>query len=206
MDERTARTVQTYNAVAEHYHEINQSVEPVRDLLETFVRYLPGPRVLDVGCGPGRDSRYFAGQGLHVTGVDLTPRFAQIAQAYVPEARFALADMRRLPFAPAAFDGLWVCASLLHLPRQEAPAALAGFRQLLRPGGVIYIGVQQGEGEGLVAARGLGGWERFFSYYDAPGLRTLLLEAGFTLLTEIITPDSRIKGKIWLNAFAQPAH
>jgi ubiquinone/menaquinone biosynthesis C-methylase UbiE len=195
-DDSTRRTIAVYDAHAANYAAINAENAVVRALVDRFCAELPsGGAVLDVGCGPGRDSAYLAAQGFRVTGVDMSAGLLALARDAVPAARFVLGDMRRLSFPAGAFDGLWVCASLLHVPRADAPAALAGFRRLLRPGGQLYVGVKQGDGADWQTADRLGGGARFFTYYTADGLRDLLAGAGFRVTA--LTSDD-----VWLNVFA----
>lgn len=202
MDDHTSQTIQTYDAFAEDYAQINGSVGPICALLETFLRHLDGERVLDVGCGPGRDAAYFAARSLHVTGVDLSARFLALARRQVPGARLARMDMRRLAFSDGVFDGLWACASLLHLPKRDVPAALAGFRRVVRPGGLVYVGVKAGEGEELIATPRYGGRARFFAYYTPAELEALVQGAGLALLETVVQPQGETT---WLNIFAQVA-
>src|SRR4029077_14646516 len=62
-----------------------------------------GQRILDAGCGPGRHSRALAAHGLHVVGLDVAPRFLELAVAGGGPARFVRADVRRPPLRPASF-------------------------------------------------------------------------------------------------------
>jgi ubiquinone/menaquinone biosynthesis C-methylase UbiE len=86
-------------------------------------------------------------------------------------------DMRTLPLADACLDGVWMCAALLHLPRAEVPGVLGEVGRVLRPGGVVYISVKEGEGEGWQEA----GWRRYFTYYQPDELTQLVEAAGFTV-------------------------
>lgn len=196
MSDPFEETIQTYDAYASVYAEINASHKPVAYLYDIFVEYGAAGRLLDVGCGHGRDTGHFARRGFQATGVDRSQGLLEIARQTAPGARFCQGDMRRLPFATDDFDALWVCASLLHLPKADAPAALAEFRRVLAPGGVLYIGVKHGAGETLVASDAFDHAERFFAYYQAPELAQLVRAAGFRLL------ESPVRNG-WINLFAQ---
>lgn len=137
-------------------------------------------RVLDVGCGPGWESATFAAAGYSVLGVDLATRFLEAAETETaPAADFARMDMRHLGLTSGAFDGLWACASFLHVPREEAPETLAGFHRVLRAGGVLALAVKRGEG--TRAGDGYEGDRREFVLYEPDGLRELVTEAGFSV-------------------------
>lgn len=189
-------TIHTYDAYASVYAEINASHKPVAYLYDIFVEYGAAGRLLDVGCGHGRDTGHFARRGFQATGVDRSQGLLHIAQEHAPGARFCQGDMRRLPFGAASFDALWVCASMLHLPKADAPDALAEFRRVMAPGGILYVGVKNGTGETLVASETFGRAERFFAYYSAPELAGLIRAAGFRMLENTVRNG-------WVNLFAK---
>jgi SAM-dependent methyltransferase len=113
---------------------------------ELVTRVAPGARVLDAGCGAGRDVVAFTGAGLRAVGLDLSLPLLACAREATPGAPLAQADLRALPFAGGAFAGLWMCASLLHLPAADAPLALREAARVLAPGGVAVLTLKEGEG------------------------------------------------------------
>ena len=82
------------------------------------------------------------------------------------------------------FDGIWACASLLHVPAEELPEVLKKMRRALKPGGVLYASFKYGEG---TVYRG----ERQFSDFTEASIVPLFEEAGFEILSNIVGPDSR---------------
>ncbi|WP_135829098.1 class I SAM-dependent DNA methyltransferase [Halorussus halobius] len=176
-------TVATYQSVAEQYRQRHADRSGIRELVEQFLDALddatggePGS-VVDVGCGPGWESAIFAERGHEVVGVDLTPAFLRLAREEAPAASFARMDMRSLGLATDAVDGLWACASFLHVPRGDAPATLREFRRALRPGGVVCLSVKRGHGEREGDTYDEDG--RQFTLYRAEELRELVADAGF---------------------------
>ena len=103
MSDPFEETIQTYDAYAAAYAEINASHKPVAYLYDIFVEYGAAGRVLDVGCGHGRDTGHFARRGFRATGVDRSQGLLHIARQNAPGARFCQGDMRRLPFPAADF-------------------------------------------------------------------------------------------------------
>lgn len=89
-------------------------------------------------------------------------------------------DMRRLGFAGDSVDGLWVCASFLHVPRSDSQSTLAEFHRVLRSEGMLALAVKRGEGEqsGSVYE----GDERRFTLYTVDDLHARLENAGFTIV------------------------
>ena len=85
--------------------------------------------------------------------------------------------MRQLPLSTACLDGVWMQASLLHLPREAGPHILAEVGRVLKPGGALYISVKQGDGE--VTQDNLAGQPRFFTLYQPDELAGLVSGACF---------------------------
>jgi hypothetical protein len=83
--------------------------------------------------------------------------------------------MRRLSVADASLAGVWLCASLLHLPRSQALDALLEVRRVVYSGSPLFIAVQLGEGETWKTHDG----PRFFTYYQPDELESLVARAGF---------------------------
>lgn len=198
MDNPTKEAVAYYDAVAEDYAQLRLLYPAVSlNLLERFVELLREGRILDVGCGPGPDAKFFSGRGFEVVGIDLSGRFLEIAREVEPRATFLKMDMRALGFAAHSFDGLWACGSLIHVPKAEVLATLRGFRRILKPGGLLFLSVKEGKREVWAMSEGE---HRFVVYYYQVGeLRRLVEEAGF----EIVSIDREKKHTIFINVFAR---
>lgn len=106
-----------------------------------------------------------------------------LAQArQYPASGLVQADMRSPPFKDEAFGGVWCSASLLHLPKQDAPLALAEMRRVLAPGGPLLLGIQEGDGEGWEPSPYAVPVERFFARYREAEAEAMLARAGFEIL------------------------
>ena len=163
-----------------------------------YARFLPllpaGGHILDVGCGSGRDARAFLAQGYTVTAFDASPALAQQATAYcgIP---VQVLRVQEVPWV-ACFDGIWACASLLHVPLRELPEVLGRLTVALKPGGILYLSFKHGHGERQQEGR-------HFTDLDEAGLLTLLDATPGLLLRELwITADQRPErhAEQWLNA------
>lgn len=92
-------------------------------LHERFLSHIsPDGLVLDAGCGSGRDAKAFLERGYRVAAFDASPRLAQLASEYLGQA-VAVHTFTEVA-EQDCYDGIWACASLLHLSRAEMPAAL----------------------------------------------------------------------------------
>ncbi len=162
-----------------------------------YARFLPhipaGGHILDAGCGSGRDTRAFLDRGYRVTAFDASPTLAALAEHHtgrpVQVLRFQDLAWRR------EFDGIWACASLLHVPAAELPAALRRLVLALRPGGTLYASFKYGRGEREHQGRR-------FTDLDQAGLQALLsqvpdLRELETWITEDLRPGRAAER--WLN-------
>ena len=102
-------------------------------------RLAPGQRVADVGCGPGRATKFLAERGMDVYGVDISTESIQLAKARAPAAHYVCATNMRLPIRSGAFDAV-ISDGVIH----HTAAADESFREnarLVAPGGYLYLGV-----------------------------------------------------------------
>ncbi len=152
-----------------------------------------GACILDAGCGSGRDSKFFASQGFNVTAIDGSSEMCLVASGYtglkVECIRFDEMEFNN------RFDGIWACASLLHIGKNELPDILYRFNKALKPGGIMYASFKYGNKE----EHRLG---RFFSDYNMDEVKKIFLGGGLFELEECFeTEDFRpeYKEKPWVN-------
>jgi ubiquinone/menaquinone biosynthesis C-methylase UbiE len=144
----------------------------------------PGALVLDLGCGPGPVSAHLAGLELRIVGVDLSPAMLARARRETGEPALACADLRHLPFPPAAFEGVVAYYSLQHVPRARLGSALTEARRVLRPGGLLVLAMHLGDGDVVMeeflghAVAPVGG-----ALYAEDALRAALERAAFEIVT-----------------------
>lgn len=187
-------TLAYYESHTREYHASTVGAD-VRALYPPFLTHLePGATILDAGCGSGRDTRAFVERGFRLTAIDGSPAMARLASAYAGQ------PCRVLSFDELAFeqefDGIWACASLLHVAKRDMAAVLRRFARALTPAGVIYISLRQGDGERVIADG------RFFNYYTAGEFRDVVAQV--PALREIafwITAERRSTAQHtpWLN-------
>lgn len=195
----------TYEQIAPTYTQVTAIMhENLIAFAEKFINLLepssgPDAHILDVGCGPGRDMTWFESHNINVTGVDYTQAMLEIARTQV-RGSLVQADMRQMPFEAHSADGIWCNASLLHLPKTDSPAALLEFKRVLKPNGILFLAVQEGQGEHLETREVYGENQRFFARYTPPEMRAMLEVAGFQIL-EHYPHESR--DRIWLRFLAR---
>jgi SAM-dependent methyltransferase len=190
-------TIETYDRIAAKFAERTWRIRLER-ALESFARYLiPSAHVLDLGCGPGRDIELLRQRGARVIGADLSLGMLREAHTRVGGA-LVCGDMCALPCASTSFDGVWLCAALLHLPRPDAPRALAEARRILRATRPLYVGVQQGVGERWDTAHGA----RLFTYYQPEEIGALVRAAGFVVQESWLDADATRTQVKWIDVIA----
>jgi SAM-dependent methyltransferase len=170
-------------------------------LLVEWLEYLPaGTRLLDLGCGGGRDAGDLDLRGYRVVGVDRTSALLSAGRRRYRSLPLVRADLRQLPFHAMSFDGLWAAASLMHLPKPEARRILADLCKLVRPGGLFAATVTYGMKSRLVTD----GWVpgRYFARWKKDELARVVRRAGWTILELKVVANRERKGR-WLNLLAQ---
>lgn len=185
-----------YNAHASAFFGETIGID-MSELHERFLGVIPlGGLILDAGCGSGRDSRAFLDRGFRIRAFDGSEELARLASEVICQpvrvCRFDEFDER------AQYDGIWACASLLHVPEADLPAAIARLWAALKPDGVLYVSFKHGEGE-----RQNGG--RHFT--DATEARLAAWLEGIPDIASIecwTTEDKRPgRSETWLNALVR---
>src|SRR5215212_3725073 len=196
----TRTTSATYDRIAADYAAQAGRNDALAESRRRFAaRLAAGACVLDVGCGPAHDTAGLRELGLHAAGLDRSRgMLAQVRQRDLP---LLLGDMRQLPVRDSALDGLWVCASFLHIPKHAAPAVLKELRRVLRPGGVLFISIKRGQGQRWIAHGG--GGQRFFVFYQDDELDALLEAAGFSVREAWLDADHLGRPEPWIARLAE---
>jgi SAM-dependent methyltransferase len=204
-DPATRHNQAVYDQIAPHYarRQAGRGAS-FSDLMDTFTARLPARAlVADLGCGPGHDGARLAQAGHRVVGVDRSA--AMLAIAAGPLAgQVARGDLRGLPLASASLDGIWCCASLLHVPRDQTPTVLAELGRVLRPGGHLALITALGEGARLEPVPFAPDLQRWYFYRQADELTAQLATAGLDVLSASEESGSRHWLKVLVSAGRRP--
>ena len=193
-----ADTRATYDHVAEEYAARiagELAGKPLdRALLACFVEQVAGLGLIaDIGCGPGHVAAYMHELGAQVVGIDLSPEMVAIARQRSPEIAFEQGSMLTLAQPDASWGGIVALYSLIHLPPDERPRALAEFHRVLRLGGLLLLAFHIGDeqrhlDEWWGQAVSLDTW-----FLQPPEIEALLRDAGFfvemSLVRQPYAPD-----------------
>ena len=165
-------TIAYYEAGAPRY-ALSFSQAPSRHLDRFLDRLEPGARILELGCGGGRDSARIAERRFDLDATDGTPAMVRKAnERFDIGARSMLFDELD---SVGEYDAVWAHACLLHVARADLPSVLASIHRALRPGGWHFANFKLGDGEG----RDLLG--RLHNFPDAAWLEEVYRTAGFVV-------------------------
>ena len=144
-------TLDYYERYAIPYYEQTIDLD-LSEIMQEFVKLLPeDAEVLDLGCGSGRDTKALEEHGFYVTPMDGSAKMCELAEIYtdreVLHLTFEEMDFREV------FDGIWACASLVHVPGEDMQRILGKVLEALKPGGVLYFSVYEGERDGVYGGR-----------------------------------------------------
>ena len=161
---------------------------------DRFLALLPkGAKILDFGCGSGRDTKYFIEKGFRAEGVDGSEELCRIASENTGTT------VRHMMFNELdeidTYDGIWACASILHLPKSELRDVLMKMIRAVKDGGYLYVSFRHGDFEGYIN-------DRYFSYFTEEGFEEFIgdlqeIKIVDKWVSEDVRPDRREMK--WLN-------
>ncbi len=186
------KNVEYYDKNADSFFEGSVKAD-MSEVRQRFLKYIPdGGRILDAGCGSGRDSKAFLDAGYDVVSFDASEEMCKRASNYIGK------DVMNLRFEDISFDkefdGIWACATLLHVPMDELPVIMKKLHNALKENGAFYASFKYGEG---TTFRG----ERKFSDFTEKSVIPLFGDAGFEIVSNIVGSDSRPgrEAEKWVN-------
>ena len=186
-------TLEYYNSNAEKFFQdtINVSMK------ETYEKFLPRVKlegkILDLGCGSGRDTKAFSDLGYDVVAIDASKKMVDLASEYAG-LEVHLMDFKAIKWKNH-FDGLWACASLLHLKKSELSSVGVLLHESLKQGSSFYFSFKYGELDYVKDGR-------FFQCYTEETISEILDKIGFSREREFwISNDLRPgrQNELWLN-------
>lgn len=196
----------TKNNYDQHAEEFASFTAVFRGKLQKWIegfssQFSKNSKILDIGCGAGRDALYFKNKGLSVTGIDFSEQLIEIAKEKVQGENFLIMDFENLSFPRNIFDGAWASASLLHIPKRRLLKTLKKINLVLKKNGLFFSSFRIGEGEKITKEkRGNAILKRFYAYYQPEEMETLLRKAGFKSIA--YKTDAIVSGD-WVGFFVR---
>lgn len=189
------RTNDYYEKNAAAYFEMTLRVD-MTGIYDRFLGYVPeGGLILDAGSGSGRDTLAFLKRDYEVEAFDASAALCELSTRMtgIPARVLTFQEFER----PPRYDGIWACASLLHVPKDELQDAVTRLIGALKPGGALYVSFKHGSGERISEDR------RFYLDLDEATLRELFATFSDIELAEIWCSggEGTQYGKdVWVNA------
>ena len=139
-------SIEYYNQNAADYFEQTVDID-MREYWDLFTEVLPeGGSILDLGCGSGRDSAYFISRGFDVTAMDASEEMCALASIHIGQDVLNL-SFEKMDFNEV-FDGIWACASLLHVPSDKIDVILTKVIKSLKINGILFMSFKYGDFQG----------------------------------------------------------
>ena len=174
--------IEYYNNNADSFYKSSVEAD-MSEWQNRFLKHIPaGGRILDAGCGSGRDSKVFIKQGYSVVAFDASREMCKKASELIGQEVWQM-KFEEMSFDDE-FDGVWACASLLHVGKNELSEILGKIFKSLKDKGILYVSFKYGEGE---RERG----ERFFTDFTEESIKPILIMSGFETIESGITSDIR---------------
>jgi SAM-dependent methyltransferase len=184
IEKITHTTLQHYERNAGQFfagtidHDVSQNIAALLEAIEAPAPY----RLLDLGCGPGRDLKVFKAMGHEAIGIDGAAQFVEMARSY-SGCEVWQQDFVQLDLPVQHFEGIYANASLFHVPSAALPHVLRDLHAALKTGGVLFSSNPRGDNRE--------GWNgpRYGSYYDYETWERYLVAAGFEAVRHYYRPD-----------------
>ena len=146
-NQHTTQTLSYYNQNAAQFSDSTQSLD-FTSVQDKFLSFLPPQaHILDFGCGPGRDTKYFLDHGFRTDAIDGSEEFCRIASEYtgIPVKQMLFQELN----ASEEYDGIWACSSILHATYDDLNDILMKLARALKQEGILYASFKYGDFEGM---------------------------------------------------------
>ena len=151
------KTIDFYNKNAENYCSKTIGID-LTQIYEKFLKYIPKQgAILDLGCGSGRDSLYFLNNGFDVTSMDASIEMVKLSSKLINQKTIHR-KIEDIDFKDK-FDGIWACASLLHINKNATVDVYNKLLSALKIEGILYASYKYGTNTMVKE-------ERYFNNYD----------------------------------------
>lgn len=190
MNKNISSTINFYNKNALEY--FNTTVNGNMFVAyERFLKYLnPNDYILDLGCGSGRDSKFFLDKGFKVDSIDGSGKMCDLASSYTGQ------EVERMNFLDLdkdkEYNAIWACASILHIPLDDIPTMITKMSKALKRNGYMYISLKDGSEEEIIDGK-------IYTYFTIDGFKSLLDVFNELEVTETWSNKADKEKHLWNN-------
>ncbi|MFA5954894.1 MAG: class I SAM-dependent methyltransferase [Patescibacteria group bacterium] len=177
------KIVETYDKIASGYSARHFDHFWIEEF-DFYKSIIKGKKIIDLGCGAGRDAAVFLENDFDYTGIDISEEMLKTARERAPKAKFQLMDFEKTTFPDAAFDGFWAAASFLHVPKKDMASTLREAKRITKNDGIGFISIKEKNemDDGILNENKYGGINRYFSFYAQDEFKKLLEQSGFSVI------------------------
>lgn len=189
------KTLNFYSNNSENYFKATKGVNLTHLYSDFLNNVRKGGQVLDLGCGSGRDSLYFKNLAYKVTAVDGCKELCDLASKYLG-FEVINENFENLSLQEESFNGIWACASLLHVKRCDIKNVLNNLVKGLKENGVFYMSFKYGNKE-FVDEK-----ERYFNCYDEESFKNLIEDIEDLEILKLYKTEDAMQNRenlVWLN-------
>ena len=195
-----AQTVALFDKYAEQYADLTFP-NILQYELNRFISLLSkNARILDIGCGSGRDVQYFMDYGFQAVGIDASENMISEAKRRVVEGSFEVMNMQSLDFQKESFGAAWVLDAISFIDKTDVQKFLSSIYEVLKKDGVIFISARQGVGETEIEYEKLGKSKIKIAFFYQEELEELLSKNGFEILNLFTQEGEEFT---WINVYAR---
>jgi len=191
------KTIEYYNKNAANFIAGTRDAD-ISEIRNKFINLLsPGSLILDAGCGSGRDTLFFINSGFEVTSIDASSEVCKLAEEYTKHPVICM-SFDEIDSSDE-FDGIWACASLLHIARESQTAIMEKLVHALKIGGILYASWKYGFEDHYVG-------ERYYcDMNEQLILKTIPDNLNLKVLDLWVSSDVRAcsKSQYWINMLLQ---
>jgi ubiquinone/menaquinone biosynthesis C-methylase UbiE len=198
------KTTETYDKIASSYSSSHFDHFWIEEF-DFYKSIIKGKKVIDLGCGAGRDAAVFVKNGFDYTGIDISEGMLKVASERVPEGKFQKMDFYKTIFPDSTFDGFWAAASFLHAPKKDIVGVLQEAKRITKNDGVGFVSVKEKKeiDEGMIEENKYGGISRYFSFYTQNEFKNILEQNGFSVLRMSTHKEDNGQRTNWLCYFVK---
>ena len=194
------QTIDYYNKNSEKFFKNTVNID-LSELYANFLKSIPEKgTILDLGCGSGRDSLYFLKKGFIVTSVDASEEMVKLSSELTGQKSHCI-KIEDIKFENE-FNGIWACASLLHIDKDSTKDVIINLRKALKIDGTLYVSYKYGDGTSTKD-------DRFFNNYDEITFKKIIDGIPeLKISTYWITKDLRAdrQDEKWLNVILKKSN
>ena len=204
LTEEEKKTIEAYERIFPNRFKMNYHWSDFWEPeFKKFQQLISSGKVIDIGCGLGREARLFSKAGYDYVGIDLSDQAIKINKEVFPDLCFKKMNMHDLDFLDGYFDAFWCAATLFHAPKERLVDVLSEIKRVVKKNGFGFITMQEGEQSEEKVVR-----DRFFSFYGPEEFKDILEQNGFSVLEYYSDEGNENRpgpttGKNWLVYFVR---